>query len=139
MKDSAILSLELIFLILASLRKPQQSICSCICFALMVVNLKIVSGELLGPVDLSGAKILHIHKATKVVVVCENKYLVLANFQIVMSCLKNFKNSLKLAVVDLISSLCTNYFSRKKCYQIPLAQIGLCDYPIEVSSKSQLT
>ena len=93
MKDLAILSSELIFLILVSLQKPQQSICSCICFALAVVNLKMVLRELLGPADLSGAQTLRINKATKVVVVCKDKYLVLATFQIVMPCLEGFDNS----------------------------------------------
>ena len=80
MKNLAILSLELILLILASLRKPRQSICSCICFTLAVVDLKMVSRELLGPVDLSRAQTLCIHEATKVVVVYEDKHLVLATF-----------------------------------------------------------
>ena len=93
MKDSAILSLELILLILASLRKPRQSICSCICFALAVVDSKMVSGELLGLADLSGAQTLRIHEATKVVVVCEDEHLVLATFQIVTPCLKGFDDS----------------------------------------------
>ena len=52
MKDMAIFSLELILLILAFLQKSWQSICSCIYFALAVVNSKMVSGELLGPADL---------------------------------------------------------------------------------------
>ena len=93
MKDLAILSSELILLILASLRKPQQSICSCICFALAVVNLKMVSGELLGLADLSGAQTLCIHEATKVVVVCKDKHLVFAIFQIVTPCFESFDNS----------------------------------------------
>ena len=130
MKDLAILSSKLILLILASLRKPRQSICNCICFALAVVDLKMVSGELLGPADLSGAQTLRIHETTKVVVVCEDEHLVLATFQIVTPCLKGFDDSQKLAVVGLISSLCRNHFSRKECYRMPLAQIGLSDYPI---------
>ena len=130
MKDSAILSSELILFILASLRKPQQSICSCICFALAVVDLKMVSGELLGPADLSGAQTLRIHEATKVVVVCEDEHLVLATFQIVTPCLEGFDDSQKLAVVGLISSLCQNHFSQKERYRMPLAQISLSDYPI---------
>ena len=93
MKDSAILSSELILLILASLRKSRQSICSCICFALAVVDSKMVSGELLGPADLSGAQTLRIDKATKVIVVCKDEYLVLATFQIVTPCLEGFNDS----------------------------------------------
>ena len=93
MKDSAILSSELILLILASLRKPRQSICSCICFALAVVDLKMVLGELLGPADLFGAQTLCIHEATKVVVVCEDEQLVLVTFQIVTPYLEGFDDS----------------------------------------------
>ena len=93
MKNLAILSLKLILFILASLRKPQQSICSCIYFALAVVDLKMVLGEFLGPADLSGAQILRIHKTIKIVVVCKDKHLVLVTFQIVMLYLENFDNS----------------------------------------------
>ena len=52
-----------------------------------------VSGELLGPADLSGAQTLRIHEATKVVVVCEDEHLVLAIFQIVTPCLEGFDDS----------------------------------------------
>ena len=93
MKDLAILSLELILFILASLRKPRQSICSCICFALAVINSKMVSGELLGPADLSGAQALGIHKATKVVVVCKDEHFVFASLQIVMPYFEGFDNN----------------------------------------------
>ena len=93
MKDSAILSSELIFLIRASLQKPQQSICNCICFALAVVNLKMILEELLGLADLSGAQTFCIHEATKVVVIYEDKHLVIATFQIVTPCLKSFNDS----------------------------------------------
>ena len=93
MKNLAIFSLKLIFFILVSLQKPRQSICSCICFALAIINLKIVSEEFLGPVDLSGAQTLCIHEAMKVVVVCKNKQLILATFQIVTPCLEGFNDS----------------------------------------------
>ena len=94
-----------------------------------------VSGELLGPTDLSGAQTLCIHEARKVVMVCKDKYLVLATFQIVTPYLKGFANSQKLAFVGLISSLCKNHFSQKKCYQMTLAQLDLNDYPIWPSSR----
>ena len=130
MKDLAILSSEFILLILAFLRKPRQSICSCICFALAIVDSKMVSGELLGPADLSGAQTLRIYEATKDVVVCKDEHLVLATLQIMTPCLEGFDDSQKLAVVGLISSPCRNHFSQKECYRMPLAQIGLSDYPI---------
>ena len=139
MKDSATLSLKFIFLILASLRKLLQSICSYICFVLPVVDLKMVLEELLGSMDLFRAQALCIYKATKIVVICEDGHFVLAAFQIKTQCLEGFDNSYKLAVVGLISSLYKNHFSQKKCYRILLAQIGLSDYSIRVSSRSQLT
>ena len=46
----------------------------------MVVDLKMVSEELLGPADLSGAQTLYIYKAIKVVVVYEDQHLMLAIF-----------------------------------------------------------
>ena len=138
-KNLAILSLKLIFLIFAFLQKLWQSICSCICFALALIDSKMVTKKLLGPTNLSGAQVLCIYKATKVVVVCKDKYFVFVAFQIVTLCLKGFDNSEKFAVMGLVSSLYRNHFSQKKSYQILLAQIGLSNYPIRISFGSQLT
>ena len=55
--------------------------------------MKIVSGELLGPTDLSRAQTLCIHEATKVVVVYKDEHFMLVIFQIVMPCLEGFDNS----------------------------------------------
>ena len=52
-----------------------------------------ILGELLGLADLSGAKILCIYKATKVVIICEDKHLILATLKIVTLYLENFNNS----------------------------------------------
>ena len=52
-----------------------------------------VLGELLGPADLSGAQTFQIHEATKIVVVCEDEYFILATFQIMMQCFERFNNS----------------------------------------------
>ena len=49
--------------------------------------------ELLGPVDLSGAQTFCVHEVTKIVMVYENKHLVLVTFQIVMLCLEGFDDS----------------------------------------------
>ena len=136
MKDSAILSLELILLILVFLEKPRQSICSCICFALAIVDLKIVSKELLGSADLSGAQTLCIHETTEVIMIRKDENLMLATFQIVTPRLKGLDNSQKLAVMGLIPSLCRNHFPGKKGYEMPRAQIGLSDYLIWPSSGS---
>ena len=80
MKNLAILSLELLFFILTFLGKPRQSICSRIHFTLAIVNLEVVSRELLGSADLPGAQALCIHKTTEVIVVCKDKNLMLAAF-----------------------------------------------------------
>ena len=136
MKDLAILSSELFFLILVSLQKPQQNICSYICFALVVVDLKMVLEEILSPTDLSEAQALCIYEATKVVVVCKDQYFVLAAFQIVTPYLKDFDNSKKLALMGLVSSLYRNHFSQKKRYQVALAQIDLDDYFVGITSGS---
>ena len=136
MKDSAILSSKLIFLILALLRKPQQSICSRICLSLAIINSKVITRELLGLMDLSGAQALCIHELTKVIMVCKDENFMLAAFPIVTPCLEGFDDSQKLTVVGLISYLCRNHFPRKECYWVPLAQIGLNDYPIRTSSGS---
>ena len=85
MKDSAILSSELLLLILASLRKPRQSICSRICLTLAIVDSEIVLRELLGPADLSGAQALCIHEITEVIMIRKDENLMLVAFQVVAS------------------------------------------------------
>ena len=116
MKDLAILSSELLLLILASLRKPRQSICSRICLTLAIVNSEMVLRELLGPADLSGAQALCIHETTEVIVVCKDENLMFATFQIVTPRLEDLDNSQKFTVVGLIQSLCRDHFPRKKGY-----------------------
>ena len=136
MKDSAILSSELILLILASLGKPRQSICSRICLTLAIVDLEMVLRELLGPADLSGAQALCIYETTEVIVVRKDKNLMLATFQVVAPGLESLNDSRQLAVVGLIECLHWKHFPRKERYWVPLAQIGLSDYPIKTSSGS---
>ena len=80
MKDLAILSSELILLILASLGKLRQSICNRICLALAIIDLKVITKELLGPTDLSGAQALCIHELTEVIMVRKDENLMLAAF-----------------------------------------------------------
>ena len=133
MKDSAILSLEHLLLILASLWNPRQSICSRICLTLAIVDSEMVSRELLGPTDLSGAQALRIHETTEVIVVRKDKNLMFATFQVVTPRLEGFDDSQKLTVVGLVSCFRWNHFPRKEGYWMPLAQIGLSDYPIRTS------
>ena len=136
MKDLAILSSELILLILALLGKPRQNSYSRICLALAIINLKVITRELLGPTDLSGAQALCIHELTEVIVVRKDENLMLAAFQVVTPCLEGFDDSQKLTVVGLVLCFRWNHFPRKEGYWMPLAQIGLSDYPIKTSSGS---
>ena len=92
MKDLAVLSLQLIFLILASLGKLRQSIYSRICLALSIIDLKVITKELLGPPDLSVAQALRIPETTEVIVVRKDEKLMLTNFQIVVPSLECLNN-----------------------------------------------
>ena len=105
----------------------------------LIIDLEMVSREFFGLIDLLGAYTLCIHETTEVVVICKNENFILAAFQIVTPCFEGFDNSQKLAIVGLVSSLCRNHFSQKKHYRVLIAQIGLSNYPIKVSSESQLT
>ena len=92
MKDSAIFSSKLFLLILTSLWKPRQSICSRICLTLAIVDLEMVLRELLGQADLSGAQALCIHETTEVIVVRKDNNLILTAFQVVAPSLECFNN-----------------------------------------------
>ena len=93
MKDLAILSSKLIFLILISLKNLWQGIYSYIYLALVVIDLEIVLRELLGQMNLSGAQTFYIHKTTVVIMVYEDKNLMLAAYKVIALCLENFDNS----------------------------------------------
>ena len=64
-----------------------------------------ISRELLGPTDLSGAQALCIHELTEVIVVRKDENLMLAAFQVVPPGLESLDDSQKLAVVGLIACL----------------------------------
>ena len=75
-----------------------------------------VSRELLGLANLSGAQTFYIHKTTEVIIVGKDKNFMLATFQIVTLRLKDLNNSQKLTVIDLIPSLYKNHFHRREGY-----------------------
>ena len=58
-----------------------------------IIDLKMVSRELLGLADLSEAQIFCIYKTTKIVVIYKDKQHVLVTFQVVVPCLESFGNS----------------------------------------------
>ena len=80
MKNSAIFSSELILFILAFLQKFWQSICSNICYVLSIIDVEVITKELLGPTYLSEAQAFHIFEAAKVVVMHKNKDFVFVVF-----------------------------------------------------------
>ena len=90
----------------------------------------------MGPADLSEAQALCIHETTEVIVVRKDENFMLATFQLVPPGLESLDDSQKLAVVGFIACLRWNHFPRKERYWVPLAQIGLSDYPIRTSSGS---
>ena len=69
MENSSILSSKLFFLILTPLKEARESICSPVGLFLTIIDPKMVSGELLGPTDLSGAQALCIHEPPKVIMI----------------------------------------------------------------------
>ena len=137
MKNLANLSSKLIFLILVFLRTPWQNICSYICLALAIVNLKIVSKKILGLADLFKAQIFRIHETTIFFVIRKVKNLLFIIFQIMTPYLEGLNNSPKLTNVDFIPNFSRNYFPRKEGYWIPQAQFGLSDYSMMPSSESK--
>ena len=75
-----------------------------------------ISKELLGLLDLSGAQILYTHETTKVVVICRDQYLILVAFQVVVPCYKYFNNTQKLTIIDFVLYFHWNHFSQKEHY-----------------------
>ena len=79
----------------------------------MIIYLELITRELLGPPDLSRAQVLYIHKLTEVVMVCKDKDLVFAAFQVVAPSFKDFNNGQELLIESLVSGLGGNHLSRE--------------------------
>lgn len=69
MKNTSVFYFELIFFSLASLGEAREGICSPIYLTLLIINPKMIPGELLGLPDLFGAQVLYIHKPTEVIMI----------------------------------------------------------------------
>ena len=80
MENLGVLSSKLSFLIMPSLREAREGVCSSVCFALTIIDLKVVTREFLSLADLSGAETLRVHEPAEVVVVGEYKHLMLRPF-----------------------------------------------------------
>ena len=80
MKNLGVFSLKLFFFIDTSLGETRKSIYHSIGLVLLIINSKIIPGELLGPFDLTRAQVLHIHKLTVVIMISWNEYFIFAAF-----------------------------------------------------------
>ncbi len=80
MKNLVVLISESLFFDLASLRKARQSISRSISLSLIIIDLKVVLRELLGPADLTRAQTLCINELAEVIIVSNNEDLVFAAF-----------------------------------------------------------
>ena len=80
MEDLGVLSLKLFFLIMAPLREARKGVCSSVCLALTIIDLKMIPRELLGSPNLARAQTLCIHKLTKVIMVGKHQNFVLTAF-----------------------------------------------------------
>ncbi len=75
--------LGVLFLGLAFLWKVRQSISRNISFSLTIINLEVISRELLGSTDLTRAQAFHIHESTEDVMVSKDEDHVFAALQVV--------------------------------------------------------
>ncbi len=115
-KNLGVLIFESLFLGLAPLREAKQAISRSISFFLIIIDLEVISRELLGPADLAGAPTPCIYESKEVVVISEDKDLVFAVFQIVAPSFQGFNDSQELLVVGFVPSLSGDHFSREKGY-----------------------
>ena len=77
MHNLDVLRSEGVFLLSTPLRVSRQGIGSSVSLALTIVDSEVVTRELLGPADLSGAQTLRVHEPAEVVVVGEYEHLML--------------------------------------------------------------
>ena len=73
MQDFDIFGLESLFFFSTLLKISRQGVSNSICFALTVINLKVVTREFLSLADLSKAQTLYIYKLLGVIMVGKHK------------------------------------------------------------------
>ncbi len=125
MKNLEVLISESFFLGLAPLGEAWQGISRRISFFLMLINLEVVSRELLGSADLTRAQAFRIHKLTEVIMVSKDEDLIFAALQVVAPSLKGFNNNQELLIVSLVLSLNEDYLLREKGYWMLLTNFAL--------------
>ena len=92
MINLGIVSLKLFFVIMAPLKKTEEGVCSSIYFVLTVFNPKMISIMLLDPPSLIETQVFCIHKPTNVVMVGQDKDVILESFQKLPLHLESFNN-----------------------------------------------
>ncbi len=125
MENLGVLISESLVLGLASVGEARQGICRSISLSLTIIDLEVISRELLGPVNLTRAQAFCIYESTEVIIVSKDEDLVFAAFQVVAPSLKSFNNSHELLIVDFVLSLSGDHLSKEKGYWVPLANFGL--------------
>ncbi len=93
MKNLGVLISKSLFLGLASLGEARQGISRNISLSLTIIDLEVVSRELLGPADLTRAQTFRIYKLMEIIMVSKDKDLVFAAFQVVVPSFKDFNNT----------------------------------------------
>ncbi len=101
-------------IIVAFLWEAKQSIGRSISFLLTIIDLEIVSRELLGLVDLTRVQAFYIYQSTEVVIVINDKNLVFATLQVMAPSLESLNDGWELLIVNLILNFCKDHFLRKK-------------------------
>ena len=82
MQNFDVLGSESFFLLNTPLRVIKQGIGSSICLALLVIDPEVVTRELLGLANLSGAQTFCLHELSEVVMVGKHKNFMLGAFQV---------------------------------------------------------
>lgn len=116
MKDLDILIFGSFFLSLTSLKEVKQDLSSSISLFLIIINLKVILREFLGPADLAKTHVFYIDKSTKVIMVNKDQQLIFAALQIVAPGFKALNISQKLLIMDLVASFDGNHFLEDKGY-----------------------
>lgn len=116
MQDLGVLSLKSGFFFNTLLKILWQDIISSISFALIIINLKVVSGPFLSITDLPKTRVFHVFKLLEITMVYKHKNIIPATFKIVLLTFEYLNNSQKFTIIGLISYFSGDYISKEKGY-----------------------
>ncbi len=123
MQDFYILGLKGLFFLSIPLEVLRQGISSSISFALSIINLEVVPGQLLNLPDLLRTQVFRLYKMLEFIMVCKHENFMLAALQVISLGFEGFNNGQQLAVMGLIPNLCQNHLFGENSYSISSAQI----------------